>query len=176
MTLKIPPDLVFAQKLVYSPCNLKCQNFILEIESQAYSAVDFEINDLNIKFRVAKTTPTKTGQFVTLWKRIGKGPILPFDAADPIDFFVISVRKKERLGQFVFSKRILIEKGILSTNELDGKRALRVYPPWDDVGSKQAIQTQKWQSMYFFEICLKGLTDFEKVLELYSKSKRTLNL
>ena len=48
-------------------------------------------------FVVAKITPTKIGQFVTLWKRSGKLPIQPFDLS--IDFVVVSVRKGDLFGR-----------------------------------------------------------------------------
>ena len=71
----IHSDLLAAQKLVYEPSGFSCKNLVLEAESQEYGACEFEMNNKQIKFRVAKITPTKIGQFVTFWKRIGSGPI-----------------------------------------------------------------------------------------------------
>ncbi len=144
-------DLLVAQKLAYEPSGLSCRNIIQETESQDYGACVFELNNKTVKFRVAKTTPTKTGQFVTVWKRIGSGPIMPFDLADPIDFFVISVRNGEKIGQFVFPKNILSQKGILSKDGKGGKRAIRVYAPWDAANSEQAKRTQAWQHPFFLK-------------------------
>lgn len=59
------------------------------------------MNIFRIKFRVAKITPTKVGLFVTFWKRIGAGPILPYDLSDPFDFLIISVRNEKHLGKFI---------------------------------------------------------------------------
>lgn len=146
------PDFLVAQELIYKRIHYVVSAFTREAESQEYGACIFELNKQRIKFRVAKITPTKNGQFVTLWKRIGKGPILPYDLEDPFDLFVISVRKEQRLGHFVFPKLLLREKGILSNKQKGGKRALRVYPPWDQPESKQAEKTQAWQSPYFFEL------------------------
>ncbi len=146
------PDLIAAQKLAYEPNHILISHLIKEEESQEYGAFTLEINHRRIKFRVAKITPTKTGQFVTLWKRIEKGPILPYDMDDPIDLFVISVRTSQHFGQFVFPKTVLCEKGIVSKNRQGGKRAIRLYPPWDTPDSKQAKNTQMWQRLYFFEI------------------------
>ncbi len=123
-----------------------------EAESQEYGACEFELNNHRIKFRVAKITPTKIGQFVTLWKRIENGPIVPFDMADPVDLFVVCVRKGQQFGQFVFPKNVLHEKGFVSKDGKGGKRAMRVYPPWDMADSPQAKKTQTWQLKYFFEI------------------------
>lgn len=87
-----------------------------------------------------------------MWKRNNSGIIEPFDAADLIDFVIISVRKDDLYGQFIFPKSILLAKGIFSTAIKEGKRATRVYPPWDETTSKQAQKTQQWQLDYFHEI------------------------
>ncbi len=54
-----------------------CAIIVQDNESQEYGASTFEMNNKIIKFRVAKITPTKVGQFVTFWKRIADGPITP---------------------------------------------------------------------------------------------------
>lgn len=148
----IHPDLLEAQKLVYEPSGLICHNLVKEKESEEYGACAFEINNQRIAFRVAKITPTKVGQFVTFWKRIGSGPILPYDISDPFDLLVVSVRNPQYFGQFVFPKAMLLQQGVISKDGHDGKRAIRVYPPWDVTDNRQAKNTQAWQLMYFFEI------------------------
>ncbi|MBA3603822.1 MAG: MepB family protein [Parachlamydiaceae bacterium] len=145
LPLSIPSDLVTAIGLAYEPKGLLCKNFVKEEESQDYSAYVFEMNHLRIKYRTGKITPTKIGQFVTLWKRIGDGDILPHDLSDPIDLFIVSVRDGEHFGQFVFPKHILFEKGVVSKDGKGGKRAIRIYPPWDTTESRQA----KAQSHFF---------------------------
>jgi hypothetical protein len=146
----IPKDLITIQEIVFDNCNFEITQAILEAESSEYGACTFSLNNLNILFRTAKITPTKTGQFVTLWKRINQGPIQPFDSTDSIDLFIISTRKDNHFGLFVFPKSILITKEIVSSKK-DGKRAIRVYPPWDITTSTQAQKTQKWQLDYFLE-------------------------
>lgn len=163
---KMHIDLLEAQKLTYTPNGLICKNIIIETESQEYGACNFTINNKNIKFRSAKITPTKIGQFVTLWKRIGNGPIMPFDMADDIDLFVISVRNADHFGQFVFPKSVLYEKGYVSKDDKGGKRAMRVYPPWDITDSAQAKKTQTWQVLYFFEIS--PTNDNSKIQKLFN--------
>ncbi|MBI2774443.1 MepB family protein [Candidatus Dependentiae bacterium] len=148
----MPSDLLGAQEVAYLPCGLFLKNFEREQESQEYDASRFKINDKIIQFRSAKITPTKIGQFVTFWKRIGNGPIIPFDLADPVDIFVVSVRFGELLGQFAFPKTVLHQKGFIAKKGIGGKRAMRVYPPWDHVESKQAKATQSWQLQFFFEV------------------------
>jgi hypothetical protein len=163
----IHQDLLAAKELIFDKYNYECSLPIKEAESSEYGAYTFEVNTLSVKFRTAKITPTKIGQFVTLWKRIDKGPIQPFDFTDSIDLFIISTRKDNRLGQFVFPKSILCEQGIISTNNKEGKRAIRVYPPWDETLSKQAQKTQKWQLDYFLEIPSDKSIDTELLKKLY---------
>ena len=158
-------NLTQIKKEIYDRCNLKISEFKTELESKEYDACQFKLNDLHILSRNAKVTPKKAGQFVTFWKRIGKGPIEPFNHDDNIDFFVVNCRTGERFGQFVFPRSILIKKGIISTKTKEGKRAFRVYPKWDPVKSKQAEKTQKWQLDYFYEIY--SNTNLKKVEQLY---------
>jgi len=48
------------------------------------------------------------GQFVTLYKRVGKQPIQPYEALDPFDILVISTHG-EFFGQFVMPKSVLVQ-------------------------------------------------------------------
>lgn len=150
--LKMPhPDLLLAEDLIYKPSGLILQNVKIEDESEEYGAAEFSINHHSVKFRVGKITPTKIGQFVTFWKRLGKGPILPYDFNDSFDFLVVSVRAENHFGQFIFPKAVLCEKGIVSCNGKEGKRAMRIYPPWDRAENSQAKKTQVWQLQYFIK-------------------------
>lgn len=72
-----------------------------------------------------------------------------------IDLFIISTRDENHFGQFIFPKSVLVKQGILTSGRKEGKRAMRVYPPWDTTTSPQAKKIQKWQLEYFFE-CVKN--------------------
>ncbi len=133
MNPTVHQDFLSVQKMVYEPSGLIVENLVIEEENQDYGACSFEMNKRRILFRVGKITPTKHGLFVTLWKRIGKGPIMPYDVVDSIDFFVVSVRNDACFGQFIFPKAVLAVKDIVSKNGIGGKRAIRVYPPWSIV-------------------------------------------
>jgi hypothetical protein len=161
-------EFIATENLVYKPCRFNYSQPVVEPESAEYGACEFKLNDFMIKFRVAKITPTKTGQFVTLWKRINKGPIQPYDVSDLIDFFVVSVRKDDHFGQFIFPKAVLSEQGVLSTKGQGGKRAIRVYPPWDKDLNRQATKTQQWQLKYFLEIAQDKKIDCAEARLLYS--------
>ena len=144
------PDLLLSKESIFDRADLQMTSFQKENESEEYSAFRFQLNNKNICYREAKITPTKTGQFVTLWKRNQSGIIEPFDYSDAIDFVIVTVRKEKNWGQFIFPKKTLLEKGVFSTQNKEGIRATRVYPPWDETTSKQAQKTQKWQLDYFF--------------------------
>ncbi len=164
----IHSDLLATKELVYTPCKFDWSKPILEPQNADYGAYLFNLNSLTIRFRVAKVTPTKIGQFVTLWERIGDGPIQPYDISDPADLFVISTRKENHFGQFIFPKAVLGNQDILSNKGEGGKRAIRVYPPWDNPTSRQALKTQKWQLEYFLDIPTDKPLDFLRSQMLYN--------
>ena len=145
-------DLQHAKELIYDHCGLECTNSIVHIESTEYAAYSFELNNKKIQHRLSKITPTKIGQFVTIWKRNTIGITEPYDILDGIDFIIITCRKDNLLGQFIFPTSALANKGIISTEIKDGKRGIRIYPPWNIPTSKQTIATQKWQSNFFISI------------------------
>lgn len=145
-------ELLQVKELVYDKCNFEFSNLIIDSESEKYQACSFKLNSCQIIHRLSKITPTKTGQFVTIWKRNDKGITAPFDFLDNFDFIIITSKSDENLGQFVFPKSVLLEKGIISNNNTSGKRGIRVYPPWDIPTSKQAEKTQNWQTKYFYSI------------------------
>ena len=124
---------------------------IPESEGAEYDAHTLTVNGLPTVYRTAKTTPTKLGQFVTLWRRSEAGPIRPFDTGDGVMLFVVKVYDEEHLGHFVFPTETLVEHDIVSTNFSGGKRAIRVYAPWVTPTSTQAVRTQRWQSRHFGE-------------------------
>ena len=150
---------------LFEKCNLKISNFEVDKESKNYNACTFKLNNLKIIFRKAKITPTKIGQFVTLWKRNKQKITEPFSVSDEFDFVIIYVKAEHNSGQFVFPKSVLIENGIISSDKKEGKRGFRVYPIWEIAINKQAIQTQKWQLNYF----VKANSDEELDLNLINK-------
>jgi hypothetical protein len=124
-----------------------------EVESAEYGACRLAVDDRRIAFRVAKTTPTKVGQFVTIWTRVDPdSEIAPFDTTDSISSVVIAVFDKDHRGLFIFNSQELVRRGIMSAEGKGGKRAIRDYAPWVQVGSKQAVQTKRWQVERFVQI------------------------
>lgn len=167
----LPNSLIELKQLLFDKCGFVLQNPFMEKESVDYNAHQFQLDNLNVVFRTAKITPTKIGQFVTLWKRIGNGPIQPFDFFDAVDLFVVNVKSDNRLGQFVFPKVVLLKQGVLTSELKEGKRAIRVYPPWDVTLSKQAQKTQQWQLEYFLNLPYDGLVDVSRAQSLYGANE-----
>ncbi|SHG92305.1 hypothetical protein SAMN05443549_108138 [Flavobacterium fluvii] len=152
-------DLKTAKELVYDQCNFVLKNPQLNSESIEYGACSFELDGRKIQYRVSKITPTKNGQFVTIWKRNQDGITEPFDVNDEIDFIIVSSRNGDHFGQFIFPTTALADKGIITQNGKSGKRGIRVYPPWDIPQNKQAEKTQSWQLNFFLTIKMDGSTN-----------------
>ncbi|MFE2474101.1 MepB family protein [Streptomyces mirabilis] len=160
-------DLIAAKVLVYDRCGFACSQPVPEAESAEYAAYEFTLDGLAVRFRAAKTTPIKAGQFVTVWKRSPAGPIQPFDATDPVDLFVISTRDDHHFGQFVFPMDALRQHGVASANGSGGKRAFRVYPPWVSPANRQASSAQAWQLGFFLHLQQDGPINLARAQELY---------
>ncbi|OAR24003.1 MepB domain containing protein [Streptomyces sp. ERV7] len=165
----LPGDLLAAKALVYDPSGFVCTRPVPEPESAEYAAHGFTLDGLSVRFRVAKTTPTKVGQFVTVWQRSAEGPIRPFDADDGVDLFVISSRDSGHFGQFVFPREVLCERGIVSRAGSGGKRGFRVYPPWVTTTNRQARGTQTWQVNYFLRLDEDGPVDMGRARALHHR-------
>lgn len=157
--MKLNDDLKFIEEIIFKANGLKYTEATFEAESSDYNACSFSVEGRSVKYRMAKVTPTKNGQFVTIWKRKPNGPIQPFDSSDEIDFVLVTVKATHHLGLFIFPQEALIKHGIFSVNKKGGKRAIRVYPPWDKATSKQAEKTQKWQLDYFLDLSKNKSTD-----------------
>ncbi|MES2680766.1 MAG: MepB family protein [Bacteroidota bacterium] len=139
-------------KALYDQHGLSVTGLSEEPESFEYGACTYNLNGLVVKFRVSKITPKKAGQFVTIWKRNEQGITQPFDETDELDFVIISSRNGTDFGQFIFPKAVLVDKRIITGKGREGKRGIRVYPPWDKANNKQAIKTQEWQLRYFVDL------------------------
>ncbi len=155
-------------ELIFKSCNLKITDLKPETESQEYAAHRFNLNDKKIIFRVAKITPTKTGQFVSIWKRNEHGITAPFHLNDDFDYLMIATKTPTNFGVFMFPKSILHENKILSDEQRDGKRGIRIYPTWDETTNKQAQKTQLWQTEYFLDLSDLNQIDLNRVQDLLS--------
>ncbi|MFG3309848.1 MepB family protein [Streptomyces wuyuanensis] len=167
----IPADLLAAKELVYDPSGFTCSLPVLEAESADYGACEFALDGLSVRFRTARTTPVKAGQFVTVWKRHAGGPIQPFDSEDGVDVLVVGVREGGSRGQFVFPRDVLCERGVFARDGSGGKRAFRVYPPWVTTTSRQAGSSQRWQTNHFLALPAAGTADTGRARSLYHAAR-----
>ena len=147
----------------------KITNLTPEKECEAYLGYNFTQNTQNFKFRKAKVTPKKVGQFVTLWKRNSEKQTEPFNETDIFDFFIFVTEQDEKLGFFIFPKALLIEQHILTTKLKEGKRGFRLYPTWTTTANKQAEKTQAWQTNYFIDFANSEQNSIEKLKILLSQ-------
>jgi hypothetical protein len=136
---------------VIRPMNLRINNApSRDDENLEYGGTSLSIDGKKILFRVAKTTPTKVGQFVAMYKRQSiSDKIIPIDINDNYDYVFIASFNSKYHGVFIFNKEILTEKGIFAKEMKGGKLSFRVYAPWVDAVASQAKQTQNWQCKYF---------------------------
>lgn len=160
--------LAHLNKIIYKPNQLFVESIREEKQNAAYGAGAFRLSSKKVRFRVAKITPTKTGQFVAFWEKDENYKNQPYSYEEALDLLVITTFKNENeCGQFIFSKEVLFEQNILRSSTTTGKMAMRVYPSWDSPTSKQAMKTQQWQLPYFIDMRnLDNLTK-EKIVELY---------
>lgn len=155
------------QNRFFDTRQLTLTELIVNPESQEYAACSFLLNDKKIIYRQAKITPTKTGQFVTIWKRNATGLTEPYSSNDAFDFFIITVQNNELLGQFIFPKEVLFTKGIITHKNKVGKRGIRLYAPWDEVTSKQASITKSWQCQYFYALHADNTETIDRMTSLF---------
>lgn len=134
---------------LYKELGLTISEIQVDKESKIYNACTFKLSEKPIIYRTARITPTKVGQFVTIWKRDKEGITAPFNANDNFDFIFINCESEDLTGQFIFAKSVLLDKKIISGDNSDGKRGIRVYSPWDIRLNNQASKTQQWQTKYF---------------------------
>jgi hypothetical protein len=147
MSNNLPKDVLPFLDLMNNPLIL---NPKIDKEGKSYSACSFSVLEKNIIFRTAKKTPTKIGFFVTLWKRLYKeSEIESFEESDPVDFVVIKCNDPSNHGYFIFPKNVLVIQKVFSSSRVNGKRALRIYPPSCEVLNDQAKKTQRWQSPFY---------------------------
>ncbi|REB05159.1 mep operon protein MepB [Sporosarcina sp. BI001-red] len=159
--------LTYVNRIVYQPNHFTIQEIHEERYNPEYSAGIFLLNTTSIRFRVAKITPTKIGQFVAIREKDEHHHNRPFSYDSSPDLLVINTFSENQFGQFVFPKEILAARNILKTEKTNGKMAFRVYPSWDTPTSKQAIATQKWQLPYFMDLGDTLAVPSQKILELY---------
>lgn len=162
-------DLTHLDNTLFDALGGNISSVYKEEETGDYCGYNFQFGTFRVKYRKAKVTPKKLGQFVALWKRNTAGKTEPYHIDDDFDFYFIETVYGHKRGCFIFPKAILSEKQVLSVNNREGKHGFRVYPIWDIPESKQAISTKSWQILYFIDLTENGKTAVEKVQKLMKR-------
>lgn len=161
--------LTYVNKNYYEPNHFIIKAIQEEAQNSDYGAGIFQLNSKSVRFRVAKKTPTKIGQFVAFWDKDRNQKNQAFSYEEATDLMVINTFTNENhFGQFVFPKPVLLKQNILKTATAKGKMAIRVYPGWEKPTSKQAIKTQKWQLEYFVDLSQSHNSSIQELLKLYN--------
>lgn len=145
--------------------NMKITNVEVELWNKDYEAINLCYGNTNVKSRLAKKTPKKKGYFIAVWRKNNANMNEPFTYQSFQDRLVVNVSDGHYKGQFVFPKSVLIEHGIVSSQDKKGKMAMRLYPSWETDLNKTAYHTQCWQTKYFVDLTYD--VDLIKVNELY---------
>ena len=162
-------DLLAAKAFVFDPGGFVCSQPVAEAESADYGAFGFALDGQAVRFRAAKITPTKVGQFVTVWKRSGGGPIRPLtprtastssSSAFATGSTSDSSSSRERSSANGTSCRGTVRAG-------NGRSA---YPPWVTTTNRRARSTQAWQVNYFLQIGEDRPADSARAQALYHPS------
>ncbi|MEC1749611.1 MepB family protein [Bacillus mojavensis] len=160
--------LTYVNKVIYEPNHLTISAIQEETQNSDYGAGMFQLNSKSVRFRVAKITPNKIGQFVSFWEKDGDDKNQAFSYEKATDLLVINTfTSNNNFGQFVFPKEVLVKQNIFKTSDTKGKMAIRVYPRWENPSSKHAIKTQNWQLEYFIEISNTNSYPVQELLKLY---------
>lgn len=141
------------------------ENMKIEPLNIEYESCHYQINDKTYRSRRAKKTLNKQGYFVVFWIKDENNKNRPYTYEETLDKLIVTIIDERKKGQFAFPKDLLYKKKIISSNNITGKMAMRVYPTWEDNLNKTASQTQKWQKDYFIDLSDK--VDIRRLTKLY---------
>src|SRR5699024_2985894 len=107
----------YVNRMIYEPNDLIVKSVQEEKQNSKYGAGTFQLSSRTVRFRVANLTPTKAGQFVAFWEKDRNDKNQPYLYEEAPDLFIITTFKNENeFGQFIFSKEVLLERGILKSD------------------------------------------------------------
>lgn len=133
-------------KMYFEALPISLADIKLEEQNNKYCGVRFKLNDHSVRFRKAKLTPNKAGFFVVAWEKDDNNNNQAYSYSESPNYLMVYCETESRQGIFIFPKDALLKNNILSTDKQKGKMGFRVYPTWEELSSKQALQSQKWQN------------------------------
>ena len=150
-------------------------------QNSKYEAMACSINGNKIIYRKGYITPDRPGCFLSIWKKqegstSSRSNNTPLEKGE-VDYLFVKVNDGEsaKEGIYIFPQKVLLQKGMLSSETTKGKMAFRVFPPWttsrgevkSQVFSDSAKKTQSWQSDYFLEVLDNQIQDQAKLSRLF---------
>src|SRR6478752_10602638 len=103
--------LTYVNENFYKPNQFVIKAIREEAQNSDYGAGIFQLNSKSIRFRVAKTTPNKVGQFVSFWEKDAAHKNQAFSYGKATDLLVINTfTSTNRFGQFIFPKEVLLKQ------------------------------------------------------------------
>lgn len=158
---------------IYKANNLLATSLEEESQNAKYGGGKFTLSSKTVRFRVAKTTPTKSGQFVAFWEKDKNNKNRAFHYNQAPELLVINcIGDNREFGQFIFPKEILLKRNILRNDTSKGKMGIRLYPAWSLPESEEALKTQAWQSEYYIDLTNTNTISKNKLLRLYLQNDR----
>ncbi|PHK48634.1 MepB family protein [Staphylococcus edaphicus] len=123
-----------------------------EAYNSEYESFCFQLNCHQIRCRLAKKTPTKSGYFVAFWTKGTDNKNRAFTYQEAKDYLIITIIDSIHKGLFIIPKPELYAQDLLYVKNKQGKMAMRVYPTWESNLNRTAKQTQLWQTKYFIDL------------------------
>ena len=87
---KFYKTLTYVNEILYKPNHLIIKNIQEENQNSDYGAGVFQLNSKSVRFRVAKITPNKIGQFVAFWEKDEANKNQAFSYDNATDLLVIN--------------------------------------------------------------------------------------
>ncbi|MEB7066039.1 MepB family protein [Mammaliicoccus sciuri] len=128
------------------------EDYKLEKLNIKYEACSFQIQDITYRSRRAKKTANKKGYFVVFWVKDHNNQNRPYTYSETPEKLIIAILDNNKKRLFIFPKDILLKQKIISNHDVNGKMAMRFYPPWENHLNKTASQTQNWQKEFFIDL------------------------
>jgi hypothetical protein len=145
-------SLILVKNIIRNNFAVLIDNIVEEEQNLEYEGFSFSIKKKRFRSRKAKKTLKKKGYFVAFWEKDSNNVNKPYDEETSPEKLVINIIDNDKIGQFIFPKKILVDKKILTSVDSKGKMAIRIYPSWCDNLNYNAVSTQKWQLDYFIDL------------------------
>ncbi|WP_166626762.1 MepB family protein [Jeotgalicoccus sp. S0W5] len=158
-------SVLFTKKIIETVGLPEINTIETEPFNTEYESCNFYIGEQKYRNRMAKKTENKKGYFVVFWTKDKNNKNRPYTWEETPEKLIVTVLDQDKKGQFIFPREVLLEKQIISKDNIKGKMAMRVYPSWEDELNKTAMRTQNWQNDYFIDF--NSYVNEEKINILY---------